>query len=254
MPLMNRIEARTTLAETFKRFIRGVSMISGARRAAELYGHSGAPGLLREGIQALQFLRRSGLTEPVIGRLLSSSGGEQGYIQNVIDHQTNSFAAVVDSASLIAAHTLLDDALTRYCQVSVTFDPDAWESLVLQKKVELSEVKDRSYEELRDEALANHLAKLEGESLPRRYDALMRILRPSPQESEKLDRNLLVQLDNLRHDIVHRSGFRALPTFNSDFEFLQANAFLACISRGSAIQTATTQRCSATLRYHNRLG
>jgi hypothetical protein len=202
-----------------------VSTIAGARRAADLYRESGGHALRREGVESLGTIRQLGLPDELVDALIAASGGARGYAKSVTEHELNSFTSVIDSASLIAAHSLIDDAMLQYCRVTAAVDPSAWESVVLGKRIDLSQVKGRTFEEIRDDLVSAHVESLDRASLLTKYDALMRVIRPTGTETEYLDRDRLLKIDELRHALVHGEGLTAVPTFDSDFHFLQAVMF-----------------------------
>jgi hypothetical protein len=88
--------------------------------------------------------------------------------------------ASADAAAIVFAHAVLDDLATECCKVSAMADPLAWESLVINKEVSISELKPRPFEEIYASLLTKYVARLGRESsLAKRIDILHQKCPPS---------------------------------------------------------------------------
>jgi hypothetical protein len=58
---------------------------------------------------------------------------------------------------------------------------------------------------------------------------LLSVLRPQPEEirgeAYQFDRERLVRIDNLRHDVVHRSGLQPVPEIDDDIAYMEFIGF-----------------------------
>ena len=94
--------------------------------------------------------------------------------------QQQSFSAAVDAASLVFAHSILDDAAFQYCRVTAIVSPSSWEPFVLKQKVNLEETRNNEYESLLKQKIEGYLGNLERESLMTKSQKLFEICKPKP--------------------------------------------------------------------------
>lgn len=215
-------EAPIIVAEVFWRAMSSMSLIAGARRATEVLLRDGGDVLRNEARQSasasLQIAETLGVPP---GRLT-----REAVEQHIFGHQSESLAAVVDASLLITMHALLDDALFQLLRVAMRATPDKCKHFVASKKIDLSAARDKSYPEL----LADKLVEYEGKTLERaslleKVDHLLGVLRPEAgslnTETNTFSRDRLKELDELRHNLVHGTGPRTLPTLKEDLDYLQ---------------------------------
>jgi hypothetical protein len=119
------------------------------------------------------------------------------------------FNSVSDASSLIFAHSVLDGAALDWCRVCAIAEPDDLMPCIDKKRVALSKVKTSSFIELRDDEIKTFFASLERESLIKKLDTIFGLCRPPinfmPMNQYNYDRQRIIDLDNLRHDYVHRT-------------------------------------------------
>jgi len=93
---------------------------------------------------------------------------------------------------------------------------------VEKKTIELSEVKNQSYEQLRDRKITDFVERQERESLLYKLDLLHKIVPPKRQisSSYRYDRERIKKLDDTRIKIVHDNdwNFHSLD-FNSEYMY-----------------------------------
>lgn len=137
---------------------------------------------------------------------------------------------------LLFMHAVLDDVLFQCCVASVRAAPLEWQSHVLNRKVALAEVQETDFQRLLESQLAKLLEALERESLLKKADSLLGILKPQPcelvGETHAYDRSRLESLDELRHSIVHRKGPQQIPTLNDDLSYLEFVLFTLLVKTG----------------------
>jgi len=144
----------------------------------------------------------------------------------LLDNAVSGFEASVDAASLVFAHSVIDQAAYDCCKVTALVAPGDWEDNVSKKQVCLCEVKEKpSYDELRSDALRKFFERFAYESLLTKLDRLHSKCRPEPgfakSDNYAYDRSRIQELDSLRHDIVHGlAKERKLPKGDDDIDYL----------------------------------
>lgn len=117
---------------------------------------------------------------------------------------------VVDSASLVFAHSILDDAATESCRIIAVADPPAWMDEVSSKRHTLGEFRTRTYDEMYLEHLNSFLDNLDrNKSLAERIQLVHAKCPPTGRREVlhkrfEYDPERVARIDELRRDIVHR--------------------------------------------------
>jgi hypothetical protein len=145
----------------------------------------------------------------------------------------------LNAASLVFAHSILDDAVTTYCRISASVDPDAWERYISERKISLAEVKESgTFENCRSLLIKRYVVDLEGKSLRRRLDVLNALCQPPPERRAnqtswyKYDPEQISALDQRRQDVIHRVNLRETASnIEADLEYLSQT----CIYAGNLI-------------------
>jgi hypothetical protein len=112
----------------------------------------------------------------------------------------------VDAASLVFAHTVLDDALSSFVEITSDVAPAYWQHRVEKKSVELGMLKDRSWDDVLKMVIQKEIATIgRNESLLKKSELLHAICKPPrpPRNQYRFDAATLRQIDKLRQDIVH---------------------------------------------------
>lgn len=113
----------------------------------------------------------------------------------------------VDAASIVFAHSMLDGAALDYCRVTALVAPRDWESVLDQRQVKFSDIREFGFDEVLRRKLDEHFKQLEYESLLKKADLLFARCQPpekwSPISNYTYDRDRLERLDRYRHEIVH---------------------------------------------------
>lgn len=123
--------------------------------------------------------------------------------------------AAIEAACIVFAHSIIDACVYEYLTVTALAAPNLWDSW-LEKKgihIELSKVKNSTYEQIRDERIIDILTKeVERTSLIYKLDLLHKIIPPKNGFNEVFrdvyDRERIVTLDDLRHNIVHKNVWK----------------------------------------------
>jgi hypothetical protein len=128
------------------------------------------------------------------------------------EHEFKAYGGSVDAASLVFMHSGLDGAIHDLCRVTALVDPQQWQSFIDNQQERLAVIRTKGYEAVARERLNAFVDTLSRESLIKKTDRLFQVCPPDRAYSRKgyrFDRERLVTLDGLRHDIVHGDRPRA---------------------------------------------
>ena len=143
------------------------------------------------------------------------------------------FQASLDAASIVFAHSIIDNAAFEYCRIISLIAPYDWAQFIERKKIEIGETKDSTYEEIFRQKLEQYLLKeFEKQSLLKKIDRLFELCQPpahfKPIRTYTWHRKRVEDFDNLRHDIVHGTGpLFTVPNIDEDLWYqMQTTNFL----------------------------
>ncbi len=133
-----------------------------------------------------------------------------------------------EAAMLVFAHSTLESAAMDLCTVTALLAPKDWISVVRKKMLsleELQQIPDLSNDQALERVLVKHLKQLEKESLLTKIDTVMARCKPDREWFERpgyrYDRVRIDELDEKRHDIVHRDALGiAIPEGQESAEYL----------------------------------
>lgn len=249
-------ENRMTTAEelftdTFRRFMANWNVIISLRQV------SGAVMPVAEDIVAT--MHRNFLTEfaqdPRSERILLNKDGTHSPMsadvqaiirQCMTDTALTQANAAIDAASIVFAQSILDDCAMAYCKVCALAKPTDWESQLDNRKVNFSQLREKPYENLRQDLIDGRLAQLERESLITKIDLLFNLCQP-PRDFDPIgnyvyDRERLLRIDGQRHRIIHQNGFgEKLADVDSDLEFVSKTAsyLMSLVNHRYGVQIST---------------
>jgi len=170
-------------------------------------------------------------------KVFENLGGVEALGTKMAQDQLKNYKASVDAASLVFAHSIIDNAALNYCRCCALANQNGWENFVEKKKLSVEEIKQFSVDEILNKKVHEYIDSLDRESLLLKADRLFQVCQPpacfSPLHNYAYDRARLVQLDEMRHDIVHKSSsVPMLPAGNEDVWFLQqtANFFMTLVN------------------------
>jgi hypothetical protein len=116
----------------------------------------------------------------------------------------------VDAASIVFAHSFVDGAVLDYCRVTALVAPRDWESVIEQRQIKLSDVREANYDQILRRKLDEFFEQLERESLLRKMDYLFARCKPpekwSAMHGYVFDRERLERLDRYRQEVIHGNG------------------------------------------------
>lgn len=115
----------------------------------------------------------------------------------------------IDAASIIFAHSAIDELLLKFCHVVSKIEPEILDSKILKKPVEFEKISLVSVDDIRKDLINNYLKNLERESLLKKCDLLYVVCKPPKDwnifENYKFRLSSIKEFDELRHNIIHRS-------------------------------------------------
>ncbi len=151
--------------------------------------------------------------------------------------------AVVDAAAIVFAHSVLDATIHRLCCATAEFGPGEWADEIEQKQISFHEMRSAPIEEIQKNLIRTYLEKLERESLLRKCDVLLRVLKPRSTRGVltgfRYSRPRLAELDKLRHDAVHKLYFHRKcrqPRAKLEYLFKTGELFLNLVCKHLNIQ------------------
>jgi hypothetical protein len=208
-------EAETLFNQVFKRWTNRLGFILSFRRTFL----EGMPGALQS-IEAGNARYVDDLTtRPDYDKIFLDKKGffealSPGKLSRMLTELTVGQAqTAVDAASIVFAHSLLDASALDYCRITALVAPGDWESVVDQRQIKLSDVREAGYAQILRKKLDEFFEQLERESLLKKADHLFARCKPpanwSPMADYLYDRERLRRLDDYRHEVIH--GVNSLP-------------------------------------------
>jgi len=147
-------------------------------------------------------------------------------VENLTKQKIQNARVAVDAASLVFTHGTVDGVAVDCCAAITLLDPARCSGWVKDRPFTLGEWMREKPGELLKRALEGKLKGLGGRSLPDKTDFIYRTCRPEPgwkaPTSYSFDRARLVEVDDVRHDVVHRQGVQAVRRLKEgDEHFLE---------------------------------
>lgn len=116
-------------------------------------------------------------------------------------------------SALVFAHALLDTWLNEAFEFQSNLKPTDFDKRVLEKKISLNQLRKSTEDQLFSEAIKKELEILGRESLSERVKFLIGMLNPQQDDFKpqhlpefKWSEKELKRIDDLRHDVIHRSS------------------------------------------------
>jgi hypothetical protein len=221
----SRVSANQKFSAVFLRMNTGWSTITSLRRVAFI-GMSHAPKVLEEEHRrGLDYLISEGCMKEMVDAadlegttILLGSSLTELVLQNA--------SGSLDAASLVFAHTILDDALSSFVEMTAEMAPAFWQKRVERKKIELAQLAANSQEELMDMVIRDELWRIKrNDSLSRKALLLHEIchLTPKARNAEyQWNIETLQQIDQTRQEIVHGDLLgKEIPETEKKLKYLQ---------------------------------
>lgn len=138
-----------------------------------------------------------------------SDGFAQQVASALAESKTLNDTASMNAASLVFAHSILDNIATECCRISTLAAPDDWKSAIDRKEVSLADVRALSFSELYKSKLKRYFEKeISNKSLLDRIDLINQKCQPVPSYKHEgaifnPDSQRLREFDRARHKIIH---------------------------------------------------
>jgi hypothetical protein len=149
----------------------------------------------------------------VVGRnpLMQSEDFINGILQASVKRSVRIAHQGTRSATLVFAHTIVDEAFSECCEVSFLASSSDWYPFVGERKVKLGNLKNGSADSLHWQEAQEFVRQLSRESMLKRFDFLHKICVPKLTEPELITawikREQLEDFDLLRHRVIHGKSF-----------------------------------------------
>lgn len=195
----------------FSRMTRGWATVDSFRRI----GFAGIPYaaeiVAQEHSSLIADLTATGkLSEFIIGITSSEDLQKTGdwLRQRLTEQAVKNAACSIDAASLVFAHTILDDGLSAFLKTSSDVAPAYWQKRIEKKNVSIALLNGHSCDEILRSVVAKELEGIRrNASLIEKCDLLHGVCKPSkgtPVHPEyKFDVATLSEVDKLRQQLVH---------------------------------------------------
>jgi hypothetical protein len=128
------------------------------------------------------------------------------FVREKLTEQTMKNASYsVDAASLVFAHTALEDGINSYLEITIHFVPDFWRDRVKKKQFDLELVMEHGLDDVVNKIVRREIWSIRrNESLIKKANLLLAICKPStPDPYYAFDQEKVKSVDKLRQDIVH---------------------------------------------------
>jgi hypothetical protein len=231
--------AEKLFSETHGRIIRAWSAVSTFRQVVQ----AGFDAAQRVKAEEAAGLYEQLISDPDYTKLLLDVEGFQRAtpkakfvsigVKQIADTSTN----LMDSATILFAHSMVDGAAFDYCRVTALYAPQDWEPDLLSKQVPLSQVRETPFDEIRRLKLEALLVDLEMKSLSDKIGRLHARCRPqegwAPMEGYWFDLDRIKKLDRLRQDIVHGDALgQAIQNVDDEFDYMNRTCwyFMALVN------------------------
>jgi hypothetical protein len=157
-------------------------------------------------------------------------GGIENLSPILSQKKVESYQKVIDSSSIILAHSAIDAvAFDCFKVIELVAPINDFEQYLLKKTIPLSDLKESTYQEIVKQKIHKFIDELDRSSLLEKIDKLFQICQPPPQFSSirnyLYNRKKIEDLDTLRHEIVHGNRLISiLPSCDEDITYLRDTA------------------------------
>lgn len=130
----------------------------------------------------------------------------------------------LDAATLVFAHTLLDEAISEACWISFASNAQDWYPFIGDRKVTIGQLRTQALDENLKEVISDSIKQMERESMKKRLERIHAIcipkLKGAPSPTSWIKFDALERFDDLRHRVVHEAGFtRSIKSVEDEIFF-----------------------------------
>jgi hypothetical protein len=158
----------------------------------------------------------------------------------------------IDAATLVFAHTMLDEVLSDCCRIAFLAKPDDWHGFVKKRKLEAGLLNASTGEKIIEDLCWDFVCQRQRESMVRRLQILNQTCAPHLRNQRIptawIKKDALGEFDCLRHNIIHGKPFSTKVRAIEDrvyFAKMVGLSVLSLVSRAHDLMVrATPQRMS----------
>lgn len=218
--------AEKLLAQTYRRFLLGWSVIENLRSLTEANQAQTHEIAAVRSATALSWMETNEDYQFFAGPPISESSKRQ-MVTAMTQGSMESYIGSINAACLVFWHSVLDAATTDLLRVIAMAAPDSWDSELANKEISFERATTQSVEDLRKQLLDELIGKLKRNSLPKRVHQIYARCSPESNWSNlrdySYDSRELERIDKLRHGIVHRDGLHEAAQLDpSDTDYLRS--------------------------------
>lgn len=152
------------------------------------------------------------------------------FVEEAVKTSVETSTNLLNAATILFAHSMVDGAAFDYCKVTALHAPQDWELEVVNKQATLSDIRAKTFEEIRWAKIESLLEDLEMQSLEKKIDRLHARCRPpqgwSPMHGYVFDLDRIKGLDRLRQDIVHGEALgRTIESADEEFQYMNSTCW-----------------------------
>jgi hypothetical protein len=140
-----------------------------------------------------------------------ASGKHLIIAKTIAESKVADSASFARSSAFVFAHSVLDASITSVCEGAVLMKPEEWVDFVENQQVTLAQIQSYTPEELTFDRLATFIHQLSRESIVRRLERLLNVLKPGKEydglRDYRLEFEKIQSYDQTRQDIIHRRKF-----------------------------------------------
>jgi hypothetical protein len=129
----------------------------------------------------------------------------------VADNKVTDAASFARSSAFVFAHSVLDASITSVCEAAALIKPDDWIGYVENQQVTIAEIQSRASQELTFDRLSRFIGHISRESIAKRMERLLNVLKPRKEydgiKDYCLDLETIEGYDRTRQDIIHKRQF-----------------------------------------------
>jgi hypothetical protein len=148
---------------------------------------------------------------------------------------------IAGSATIVFAHTVLDELLSECCLISFQASSSDWYPFVARRTVELGDLQGETPKTLWDEKAQTYVCQLSRESMVKRLNLLNQVCMPKvskelrPQITGLMNMKKLEMFDGLRQRIIHDKPFaQKIAEIQEELVFVLVIGIAAMLTVGSA--------------------
>lgn len=129
----------------------------------------------------------------------------------VADSKVTDAASFARSSAFVFAHSVLDASITSVCEAAVLIKPEDWIGYVENQQVTIAEMQSQTPQHLTFDRLTGFIHQLSRESIAKRMERLLNVLKPGKDypgiQDYRLDLETIESYDRIRQDIIHKRQF-----------------------------------------------